>query len=48
MIYENQLEAWKVTQICSHNDEYVKFAFECNEVTTHDNTEDNEVTINSI
>lgn len=48
MIYENQLETWKVAQIISHNDEYVKFAFECNEITTHDNTEDTEVTINSI
>jgi hypothetical protein len=45
MIYENELPTWKVTQIVSGSDEYVKFAFECNECTTHDNTEENNIEI---
>lgn len=43
MIYENELPTWKVVHIVSGNDEFVKFAFECNETTTHDNTEKSEV-----
>ena len=43
MIYEDELPTWKVTQIVSENDEYVKFAFECNECTSHDNTTEIEI-----
>lgn len=41
MIYEDELPTWKVSHIIS-GDEYVKFAFECNECTSHDNTEETE------
>ena len=40
MIYEDELPTWKVSNIVSGSDEYVKFAFECNECTSHDNDED--------
>lgn len=43
MIYENELPTWKVVQIVSGSDEYVKFAFECNECTSHDNAEETEI-----
>jgi hypothetical protein len=43
MIYEDELPTWKVANIVSGSDEYVKFAFECNECTSHDNTEDNDI-----
>ena len=42
MIYEDELPTWKVAHIVSGSDEYVKFAFECNECTSHDNAEENE------
>ena len=45
MIYENELPTWKVAQIVSGSDEYVKFAFECNECTSHDNAEENNIEI---
>jgi hypothetical protein len=45
MIYENELPTWKVTQIVSGNDNFVKFAFENNECTTHDIDDKNDVEI---
>ena len=48
MICENQLEPWTVVQVATGNSDYVRFAFECNDVTTHDNEEETEITINSI
>lgn len=45
MIYENQEPSWKVVNNSTINDNFVKFAFECNECTTHDNVEE---TINEI
>jgi hypothetical protein len=45
MIYEDELPTWKVAQIVSGNDEFVKFAFECNETTSHDNIDESEVEI---
>lgn len=33
MIYENELKSWEIVQILTQKDDYVKFAFECNEVT---------------
>jgi hypothetical protein len=43
MIYEDELPTWKVAQIVSGNDEHVKFAFESNECTSHDNVDEIEV-----
>ncbi|MBO5827124.1 MAG: hypothetical protein J6R59_01400 [Paludibacteraceae bacterium] len=40
MIYENEIPTWKVAQIVSGNDEFVKFAFECNECTSHDTSDE--------
>lgn len=48
MITENELPTWQVANIVSANDNVVKFAFECNEATTHDNEKEIETTINSI
>lgn len=41
MIKENELPTWKVVHIESGNDDVVSFVFECNEVTTHNNEEEN-------
>ena len=43
MIYEDELPTWKVAHIVCGNDEYVKFAFESNECTSHNNVEEAEV-----
>lgn len=43
MIYEDELPTWKVANIVSGSDEHVKFAFECNECTSHDNAEELDV-----
>ena len=32
MIYENELKSWEVVEILSQKDDYVKFAFEKNEM----------------
>lgn len=37
MIYEGEESSVNVAHILSANDEYVRFAFECNETTSHDN-----------
>lgn len=34
MIYENELKSWEVVEILSQKDDYVKFAFEKNEIET--------------
>lgn len=48
MIYENELKPWEINTSFTKNDEYVKFAFECNETTSHDNDTTVEVTISSL
>ena len=48
MIYENELQPWKVNTTLTESDEYVKFAFECNETTSHDNETTIEINISSI
>ena len=48
MIYEDELKPWEINHVLTENDEYVKFAFESNETTSHDNIDDTEHTISSL
>lgn len=48
MIYENQEAAWSVNTSQTGQDDMVRFAFECNETTSHDNEESINTTVSSV